>query len=327
MFPMLHVDADAKERQDFTEQSIKTASDALKLPEVAIRMRQGINGLRHLASRLVVPYIIGDEIRLPKSSKRIDDVVPVIALQPGESIVLGKDFGQPTLTQTKRAIEMIDSWKPIGFDGRAQVEAMVSKEVDESEQLTFEANARARATAFAAAIVFSPEKEKYQRAPAQDVGWLTCQPLLVLTWTGDMPHEEPDLVAHELAHIAQKLNRPIRLFGSQEDVVRDRMRDELEAYHVGANVRIAIEPDILDPVTNPISDTGMNMQVAIEATRLDIKDALGELQTDPFGPSKLVMRKMDQRFGLERIVHYAFDYESVRAQLLASQDQDTSTQP
>lgn len=68
---------------------------------------------------------------------------------------------------------------------------------------------------------------------------LMARPAMLIEKTTDK-RLDPDVFSHELTHVKQKEERPVRVYSSQEEVDMDGLADEQEAYFVGAAVRKAI---------------------------------------------------------------------------------------
>ncbi len=294
-----------KARHNFVETSVAGAMEIVARPEVQQNLGAVGKDLTNLLGSVVVPNVIDGVVQIPRSHKN-RDVLPMLALKPGEDIALGGDFTEPTTKQREIAAKTFDAWDPADHSGAELLQIALDEffaNRRDDIRIPVGTGERAAITAAIRSVfgLHNPELG-FRNLPAKKViGSLITRPLVALT-IADSPIAEPDLLAHELTHVLQKTLRPVEVFGSQRDIDKTFLRYELEAYHLGAVVRLNMPNAWEDP--NTLTDG--HIQLAVEALRRKANDGLH----DPFLPTPALRHTLDRHFGIERVVHQPFDYDA-----------------
>lgn len=95
----------------------------------------------------------------------------------------------------------------------------------------------------------------------------------------------PVVALHELTHVVQKESRPL---GKVENLRRNKIRRELEAYHVAAQIILGMKDagrqrELLEHTSKDELEKALN----IEGVRLD-----SQSDSDPFDPNNRVVKSM-----------------------------------
>lgn len=247
----------------------------------------------------VIADIDNNEVRLPKSSTDDDAVLPVIALRPGDKVILGKEltgFTDQQRTKVEASADLIE-----GIPNKA-LEQYLTANIGDGLSVGF--------TPFAAAAIYGVSGHFLSTRLGTEGDQLGIvrvrqRPLLALMMTPRSEMTEPDVLAHELTHVGQRLARPVDIFRSQRQADMTSLRDELEAYQTGAMTQSLLEN------IDPESHDPNNMQLRVDAVRRQHGSGFG---LDPLMPTPALLAKFGE-LGMGHILHEQFDYEAQFAAL------------
>lgn len=253
-----------------------------------------INELRTIMANLTFANITDGIVTIPDDS---GDSIPILAYKHGDKLSLGHQFDKPTESQR---LSYIRQFTDLGLDN------VKAESVSESISLPYTPNTPAiprneavSATTKTASMVTSASGAEQMYGIKAHEGKtlvkLMMRPLVVIKYQ----KAAPDIVMHELEHAVQKTQRPLRQFGSQNDIDMDMLEDELYAYHVGASVRSGLAQ------TRP-SEGDVYLQMTLDNLRLKVNGRLD----NKFKPSRYLLAQYQQQ-GMSDIIESASDYDKL----------------
>lgn len=288
----------ASERAKSLEKLITEADAALRHPVTEQYVGGGrVMKLQATLSRAVIANVRHGVVNVPENARAESPVL--VAMNPDEKFKLGSGFDVQTPRQAKNAAKVYDQWRPANKHFDSLMQQFVASLTDEVILTAPHENSAAvtHTKAVMTRMDDFGEVMELQSPPEGKIGKIMLRPLVVVR----MGITTPDVLCHELVHVKQKIDRPVRVFGSQHDINMDALGDELEAYHMGAGVRIALESHKpVDQVTDP------HTQLAAEGVRLDHNKGY----LDPFAPSDSLYQAYQDR-GMGHILHGVLNYDAI----------------
>lgn len=288
----------ASERTHFVDRLLNESHMASTHPVVSEYIGdRAAAGLQVTLARSVVANVRHGEVSLPADAKA--DATAIVALNQDEVFGLSPEYVTLTRRQARNAKRIMDSWEPTMESADEFFERMRESTSGMLENAVTAPHpsmgANTRTIAGSLNIEYLTEIMGLQKPPEAKMGKLMLRPLVVVR----MGNSNPDILCHELTHANQKNDRPLRLYSSQDDVDMDSLRDELEAYHVGAAIRLALDYDLPER-----HKTDPHKQIEAEYVRKTHNSGY----LDPFAPSPSLLAKYHEE-GMGNILHGIFNYE------------------
>jgi hypothetical protein len=266
--------------------------------------------LDKLLGQSTVPNFRHGVVDMPEAVVE-SEAFPVIAAHTGEEITLGSSFLTQTPTQREHTLTQMALWGPAQSSPGEIIGDMIVSHSAVASTSKVKIQKGSGALTSAQGLVWdldvSRQHKAYSNLPPGRIGKLLLRPLLVLDM--DTPTKvENDVIAHELVHVIQKVENPLRTISSQKRADMQALREELEAYHVGALTRMRMEgiASIKDITQN---DIFRSPQLAVEAVRTITNDHI-----DPFRPSPALLKRLQQlEYG--HILHNNLPFDQIVASL------------
>lgn len=308
--------SEIREQSRFIDKSIEDTSRVLDKPVTKKELGPDKQlQLARLLARLRPAIHLDGKIKLPDNAS--EDSIPVVAIKPGDSVVFEPTITKTTQNQSSKIISMLDEWKTREPGASHRLVDDLNYSTD-FHPLSVQ-NGGDRTAAIVGSSGYLPHAELdllFSEVPTSAVlAKFYTRPVLMLSMLAGTNRTEPDVVAHELTHAKQRLEVPIRWFASQEDVNMQGLRDELEAYHTGSQVRIGLEgrpqiaANLQRTITEDSSDNSKYMQIIVDAVRCKSGPNIAE---DPYMPSPYILSELT-RLGMGGIIDTSFDFEAVHA--------------
>jgi len=250
------------------------------------RVQQLTDTLGHLA----VANIRDGIVSIPNDT---GDTIPIIAMKYSDQLRLGPQFLKPSDNQREGYIKQMIA---LGLT-KAEAEAEAKKvkyPYDPGVSVEFDNNNGARTIAAAMVSDYQLTAEHYgfKPSPSTKIAKFILRPLAVVR----INHTDSDLICHELEHVRQKIENPLRFYGSQHDVDMDALKDELYAYHIGAGVRLGMQ--------SVKQDNDPYRQIEVENVRKEYYDNA----QDVFMPSGELL-DVYRKLGMGGILHDKLNFE------------------
>ena len=243
--------------------------------------------------KIAIANIRNDKITIPNDD---GNTIPIIALKKSDKFCLGPEFNKPTLGQQDNYESAVSLWHPSELPTAQMVSEII--EVPENYSMNIiapRAGAATQAISKITTIEALNNCYDLSKPPCAYMAKLLLRPIVIL----NLDNAEPDVICHELVHVEQKIEKPIRMYSSQHDIDMDKLGDELYAYHVGAGVRRALMNASGvggDPYT----------QLQAESVRIEHNGNL----PDSFKPNESLLRLYRMR-GMDDIIDNDLIYDSV----------------
>jgi hypothetical protein len=310
---MYYTPADIRERNAFIDRSIINAQEALNDPALAQDLGARAVSHRRLLDSAFVANIINGVAYIPESKKESDDL-PIAALHPGEVVYLSEDFNRQTGTQSQRTAKIFDAWMPRFGSGGELADYLIHQSgADIAGPVSMHGITRAM-SAFAAEILDQAHLLRYFKQPPEGITLLRKRPAMWLQMYPGERFQHSDIMGHELAHVVRYTADPVLTVRSQRAIDMAALRDELEAYHVGAlycaRRYLKLKPAQLQRILDGEEVDASGAQMAIDLLReenlLDPRD--------PFKPSGFMLKKI-AKLGLSNILHGRMSFEELQTMI------------
>lgn len=195
-----------------------------------------IQQLTDTLGHLAVANIRNGVVSIPNDT---GDTIPVIAMKYSDRLVLGPQFLVPSDKQRESYIKQMIALGLTSAEAEAGVENIKYPYNPGVNIDTFDKNSGA--ITMTAAMVsdskLTSEHYGFKYNPSTKIAKFMLRPLVAVR----IDHTDSDVICHELEHNRQKVERPMRFYGSQHDVDMDALKDELHAYHIGAGIRLGMQ--------------------------------------------------------------------------------------
>lgn len=286
-------------RTAFIEAQFEDLESARRNEMFAANVRPDLaRDLAALADKAVVANFRNGKISLPKDS---EDGVLVAAIKRGESFSVGDEFLRFSDSQVENARQGLEIF------GLSKAEINKILDIITNDTVGTEIKmggnmpgvaAQARSLGHASTSDAVNRFMHVDNFPPKKLIKFILRPLIVLS--ADRSDDCFDVLGHELIHIGQKERKPLRVYGSQDEINMDVLGEELESYHVGAGLRktkrVPRQP-LIDP----------HKQIKVERFR---KKELG----DSFEPTPEFLKAITKPGdNMETIISYALNFEQTMA--------------
>jgi hypothetical protein len=296
----------AQDPRNYIEYSLDVAYDELDDSAIVDLLGSQTARLRSITNTAFVAEIVDGVIQVPEELAEGQDGLAVAAVRPHEAVEMSRDYWTQTESQKAKTLEIIEGWAP-----DESAESFYEKRVGERIDRQFNPGSvivyGAHATSLAITGVFSERylDTNFYRPPNNSLAIIKYRPLLVLDIKPGTKHANADSVAHALVHARQIEDNPLVALESQTSFDLPALREELEAYHVGATLaerRLSYVGK--RAIESPSNDESF-MQIIIENVRK-------ENNTDPEDPYKPSATLAEILADLMDKTHTRLDFEATR---------------
>lgn len=235
------------------------------------------------------------------SSAQTDNIAIVgMRSKINETIRIGLSYAKTSQNQRNIILDTISKWGPTS----QTAESILNETYDSGvtgEPVPFRILPTMGAAVISLSRLLSIKKQDYIKPPNGQVAQLHFRPIIAIAIDDD-PSHDAEMIAHELTHIDQRLTRPLRVHDNQTQTNRDILRNELEAYHVGALVLLH------QAGIQSISDITPEMSKASQAMIDSIRHKLNRHVKDPFLVTPDLERELNKRlskigYGISSLIH------------------------
>ncbi len=284
-----------------------------------------ILNLSRLLCRIVPVVSEQDVARMPRIFE--PNTIPFVLVNSEGPYFFNLGNNQMSTAQRHNASRVIDSWGP----GSKSSDEILDYLFDLSSsngagKIPLSNSDQEGGETTGVAFTFSSLSLKkaldLNRTPAGKIAKFTLRPLIRFNHKPGSGRVDSDVLFHELTHVSQRESRPITMLSSQDDADLIALGDELEAYHVGAGVRMAIDgSDLFDSnVTDP------HLQKTVEAIRVKYGN---NTKDNPFRPTRRLIEILEREgYPPDWMLSYRFRFKEVQRQLgnagLRSANEDLS---
>ncbi len=310
--PMYHTPSDTRERHAYIDASLGQAESVLRRTGMGTAFYGGKLLLADVLNDVVVPNVCDGVVYLSDIDPE-SEALPVVALWHGEELSVSDDLIKQSPRQRKRTAQEITTWQPANKSGNQLADEVVTnfQNAGTGNVQTLSMRPGTCAVTFSSAAVFDMERmtknEELTKPPVGRLGKLLMRPMVALAIIDDVELRE-EQITHELIHVIQKREKPLRVFKSQKNADMHELRMELEAYHAGAGLRLFLDNRDLHDITP--EDIVANEQLAVELVR----HGYNHEDPDPFRPSPMILKDL-ATLGWGHILHQQFPYDELIARL------------
>ncbi len=226
-------------RRSYTERALDKTRDVLAHANVNYDVNgRGVNLLGILNDAVIADIDDEGVVSIPDEVTETD-AMAVVALEKSETLTVGRGFDTQSPLQRSNSLDTFNKW---GMTDEAAEELMAyfaSNLALTNGVSSIRIPPVADASTYSAGLAFNLQSVKETHgapeAPSAPMGKILARALVIFQY--DTSHSpQPQLVAHELAHYADKTENPVKLLSSQRSIDMRTLRDELKAYNVGAQV-------------------------------------------------------------------------------------------
>ncbi len=270
----------------YFDRSIEAAESILSQQETIKNLgSELVYRLSSLLGRIVPIVSEQDASRMPRILDA--DTIPFVVVNRNESYFFDLGNDQMSTAQRYSASRVIDSWGPRSKSSEEILDDLGKLSLNNrAGRMPISIFEQEGGAVSGVRIIFNSMSLKraldLNRTPAGKIARFNLRPLIKFPHRPGAGHIDSDVLLHELTHLKQKEDCPITMFSSQDDADMLALGDELEAYHVGAGVRMALDgSDLFD--TN-VSDP--YLQKSVEAIRLKYGN---NPLNNPFRPTRRLL--------------------------------------
>jgi hypothetical protein len=313
---MYFTSSELREQARFIDRSLEDAAAVLEKPSAQKLLSPELHGMVSGLLSKVVPLTHQDGVlALPADAD--PDAIPVFAAGAGKSLRVHGDVRMPSGEQYEAARTVLEEWGGSDTGAMDAVQQAVDDDTRGAATADFVTDTLFTAQVFSVDPVFHRSMlQPYLEAmpPNATLIRFIGRPVLLLGVRQGKKRAEPDVVVHELVHTHQKTKRPIEWYGSQEDVDMWSLRDELEAYHIGSLVRLAIDgvgrvqSEVNKMMAGTMEVNNRYNQVVIDWAR---KKYGPRIPGDPYRATPDMYRTFKTLGAIGELIHNRIDYEAV----------------
>ena len=221
-------------RRQYIENSLGLMYQELDDPAIIEALGSVATRLSELLEDALPVDIVRGVIQLPEGLF-YDRGIAVAAIRPDEEIELGEGFFMQTESQRTNTLETLNGWEP-----KESAESFYERNIHNiHDQFGWKgAVLLGTVTTVANRGIFSERKldNDFHRPPDNAIAIIQYRPALVLMMEPGTEYANPDVVAHGLVHSQKMGEYPLVDVESQPSFDSLSIREELEAYHVGATI-------------------------------------------------------------------------------------------
>ncbi len=302
---------ESRERNLYIDRSIEEAIGVLKTPEARRYILPAFDYIR-LLENAVVLNVSDEGIGMPEDHDADIDGLTIVAIGVDEEHMMLASLDRQTKLQKKKTVSQFRKWGAIP-SAEAVYEAKVwdgTPSAGNSAPIRMHAATRAMTGMMAGFTDLSSpvSREVFPDSPEGGYLQINRRPTMILRMYPGQGHATPDILGHELAHFRQYNHSPVSVLTSQKSVDMRDLRDELEAYYIGA-LLARLQDDNRDPKLVKRGEVNFaRLQIVVD----NIRRAFNPDRIDPFRPSPKLLKQLSE-LGLDIILHQRVDFESVVA--------------
>jgi hypothetical protein len=300
-------------RESYISEALNDTAETLSDPYVCASLGdEQSQRLQSLLDKVVLAKVTDNTICLPEDIDKQSDIIPAIAVKRSDRLFIGSDFGTLSRRQIENAVTVLSEFGPISPElPRKNVDELVSSFATQGKREPFVMPTTVGGYVSSHSATFKVFSSRFTKIP-RGFGIVRAIPLLAISMDRAA---SPESIAHELVHADQFITNPVSLYDSQEAIDLDIFSQELEAYHIGARVRIGIEGGVEPRIPySPTKIFEMQLaQVAIEKIRRQHNVDF----SNPFEPSLLLARAIKRAIGAS-ILHHELKYDEAMRDLNAA---------
>lgn len=274
----------------YAKQKLEMLQSALDKPAVIDALGEKYERVADCAGRLVIVSSLDDNLSSPMLNE--PNTIPLVPIPHLGMFIYSKGAFQFSDRQRLHVEASLQSWgSPYDADHLGAAYKEVGAEVLGGVIFDFSRNHGAQNSAVA--IPYSPQQVKdlleTEHLPKGRLIRVALRPAMAVSPVHTLNDDTSDMFVHELIHNIQKEDSPVTMFNSQQEVVEESIRSELEAYHYGAQVRVAL--DGLSSIEDySEAQLRSSPSLGIEAAR-----RLFQQSSDPFDPSVALARRISKK--------------------------------
>lgn len=286
------ISSDKRKRHRFIDRSIEAAYGVLSHEQTVMHLGMSALKYRHYLSNLYVPNQRYGEMILKRAN---DDLMPIIALQPGESIVLPPEMELPNQAQRAHITTALRDTLP---GGSAWTDSATDQVVS---HLSGQAGPQLlRMDDSMLAFVRRIENPVTLRtADGQAERRYISGRSMVAVMYPNGSRIDPSAIVHELEHVSQCDSTPVQQYRSRDEKRMQLLRDELVAYHVqslavNSMVAMGYQRETTEKNLYSINDDG-----SVHSPRLHgieaVRRRINANAEDEFTPSDELIDELERR--------------------------------
>lgn len=288
---MFFISSEKKGRHSFIDNSIEAAREVL-LHEQTTRH---LGAMAYIYERRLNSLYVPNHRHGKATLKASDDsLIPVLALKPGESVLFPAEMGLPSHMQRARATEVLKKALPGGEHWTAATTNEVIAYHSRNEQVSLSIRDDATASVQHQTNHFRVESAN----TGAHTGQINGRPLMAIRYPNGF-RVDPSVIIHELDHVAEGDWHPVRLHKTVDEVRKDMLRGELQAYHVQslairAMVAMGYAPHSGEKSQYSVDDDG-RICAPLVATVEGARQRTNADRTDKFFPNNELIDELEQR--------------------------------
>lgn len=297
------IDSDIRERSRVIDRSIETTLDALQEP-ATIAMLGDTSRYVDMLSHTVFANVGNGHIGLPQDYIDNTTSLLVATVRDEEEVMMLPSLDTQTDKQRTATIKEFVRLGASRSDAEQYSERYLSQG-DKCMPLPLHPLTRAMAGMFASFDDLSdPALSAFlPKAPTPGYLQVNKRPAIVVRMASNKKQVGADVISHEVTHARQYEDRPVSIVRSQRSIDMRDLRDELEAYHVGA---------VLGLIERGVPKVELDQNGKVDLSELQyivdsVRRSHGVDPLDPYRPSPHLLAKYGS-FGLDIILHQRLDF-------------------
>lgn len=288
---------ESRQRARHIEKAIAITTDVLQTNTDARRVLTPELAASHIATlgRMFIPNVRHGRLDMPKNQVDTDNI-PVVALTVGETLIAGRGLAM-TPSQQRFFQQQAQDWYPIDQSGivlnntTVAINRLISDRVTEP---LYSPTEKTYGFVTSSTITYDFGDGAFSNLGDSTIRSINGQPVVGLVMHPEDPFEmfrSPSVLVHDLQHYFQYTAQPICPSTNTPEYTDLVVRRELEAYHVGGNLEIALYH------SDDRRYAGNNNLLSnwdVEAIRHAHADP-----NDPFAPLGIIRRLVLEEVGLD----------------------------
>lgn len=288
---MFFISSEKKERHSFIDHSIEATRDVLLHEQMSRHLGTMALFYERRLNNLYVPNHRHGKAILKKSD---DSSIPVLALKPGESVLFPAEMGLPSHAQRARATEVLRESLPGGEHWTDATTDQVIAYHDRNEPVLMSISDTATAMVQHQTNHFRVESD----SNGVHAGQINGRPMMAIKYPSGF-RVDPSVMIHELDHIAEGGWNPVQRHETIDDMRKDALRGELQAYYVQslairAMVRMGYEPHSTEKSQYSVEDDG-RIRAPLIGTVEELRQRTNAERADKFFPNDELIDELERR--------------------------------
>lgn len=296
---MFFQSSESKARHAFIDASLENTLEQLSKPAVIEAIFPSVASLHCaiISNILYVPDVRHSELKLPS---KLDNKVPVLAIQPGESIKVDPRVRLQTHIQSEETIKRLKQWSRSEGEALKFARNIGANGVAAQMPFIIEGSSNVKATVTSTLLAASLESHRLGK---NNTRHFLGRPVMMLMYDPVEPRMTPSTIDHEIEHVRQQIFQPVRRYDTPEDIKTGRLRDELGAYASQSWFIHGLAASGYEPLPNEALDYTVNSEGQVLSTAAAINNRRQETNAgrkDDFFPNG-TLRKALEEIGLDSI--------------------------